>query len=97
MSVDFANFELSENDLNGLFNFNIDLLKSAISALLKNQKSQNQRIFDLEYKIENNTTNNAITTNTTNVLASDNRINKNKEFDDYRKSNTSMTLDVMLF
>ena len=48
--MEYINFELSDNDLNGLFNFNynIDLLKTAIVTLINNQKNQNSRIYELE-------------------------------------------------
>lgn len=48
--MEYINFELSDNELNGLFNFNynIDLLKTAIVTLINNQKNQNLRIYELE-------------------------------------------------
>lgn len=48
--MEYINFELSDKDLNGLlnFNYNIDLLKTAIVTLINNQKNQNSRIYELE-------------------------------------------------
>ena len=98
MSVEFINFDLSDKDLNGLFNFNynIDMLKEAITALIKNQKFQNQKIFDLEFKIENNFSGNGNFSNSTNIHHQE-RINKIKEFEEYKKNNGSLSLEVKLF
>lgn len=53
MSQNNLDFEEQEYDINALFNIqiNFDQLKFLISALTKNQKRSNQRIADLEEKI----------------------------------------------
>ena len=95
--MEFINFELSDNELNGLFNYNIDLLKSTLSNLLKNQKINNHRIFDLEYKIQSNNIGNTNTTNLANDTEGKNidLVNNGKDFDNFRKTNASSSIEVI--